>query len=356
MAFESRRAVELERLIRRNGGVPLVVPSTREVPLEDNRVALELLRGLEAGEVDMVVMMTEVGVRTLADTLAERCSSERLAASLRRATLVAPGPKPVAELRKLGLTPQIRVPEPNTWREILSSLDANGSVRDRRVAVLEYGVTNEQLIAELEARGAHVFRVPLYRWALPADMRPLRDAVSRLAIDGVDFVLFTSRRQVEHVMRTARELGLADAVLARAQRVVVVASIGRCAAARCAGTAFRSTSSPSIRRWDTSRCHRARRTRAARSQARRLVTAADSNREGRRVQPRPGACATREGWPTPGHGASTSTSRASLSARTVQRSLGSKCERKPLPPVTLLPSWKISISPSATSRHVRSWT
>ena len=72
MAFESRRAVELERLIRRNGGVPLVVPSTREVPLEDNRVALELLRGLEAGEVDMVVMMTEVGVRTLADTLAER--------------------------------------------------------------------------------------------------------------------------------------------------------------------------------------------------------------------------------------------------------------------------------------------
>ena len=230
----------------------------------------------------MVVMMTEVGVRTLADTLAERCSSERLAASLRRATLVAPGPKPVAELRKLGLTPQIRVPEPNTWREILSSLDANGSVRDRRVAVLEYGVTNEQLIAELEARGAHVFRVPLYRWALPADMRPLRDAVSRLAIDGVDFVLFTSRRQVEHVMRTARELGLADAVLARAQRVVVVASIGRCAAARCAGTAFRSTSSPSIRRWDTSRCHRARRTRAARSQARRLVTAADSNREGRR--------------------------------------------------------------------------
>ena len=174
----------------------------------------------------MVVMMTEVGVRTLADTLAERCSSERLAASLRRATLVAPGPKPVAELRKLGLTPQIRVPEPNTWREILSSLDANGSVRDRRVAVLEYGVTNEQLIAELEARGAHVFRVPLYRWALPADMRPLRDAVSRLAIDGVDFVLFTSRRQVEHVMRTARELGLADAVLARAQRVVVVASIG----------------------------------------------------------------------------------------------------------------------------------
>jgi hypothetical protein len=42
----------------------------------------------------------------------------------------------------------------------------------------------------------------------------------------VDFVLFTSRRQVEQMMRTARELGLADAVLDRARRLVVVASIG----------------------------------------------------------------------------------------------------------------------------------
>jgi uroporphyrinogen-III synthase len=225
MAFESRRADELESLIRRHGGVPLVVPSMREVPLEDSRGALELQRRLEAGEVDVLVMMTGVGVRTLAQALAGLSSPERLARSLARATLVARGPKPIAELRKLGLAPQIRVPEPNTWREILASLDAHAPVRDRRVAVLEYGVTNEQLIAELQARGAEVFAIPLYSWGLPEDMRSLRDAVSRLASGDVDFVLFTSRRQVEHVMKTARELGLVDAVLDRARRLVV-ASIG----------------------------------------------------------------------------------------------------------------------------------
>src|SRR5262245_26538393 len=97
MAFESRRSVELENLIRRHGGVPSVVPSMREVPLEDNREAFELLRRLEAGEIDVLVATTGVGVRTLADTLAERFSPERLAGALARTTLLARGPKPIAE-------------------------------------------------------------------------------------------------------------------------------------------------------------------------------------------------------------------------------------------------------------------
>src|SRR2546430_160175 len=94
MAFESRRAGELESLIRRHGGVPLLVPSMREVPLQDG-AALDLLHKLEAGGIDMVVVLTGVGLQTLA----ERCSPERLAASLARTTVVARGPKPIAELR-----------------------------------------------------------------------------------------------------------------------------------------------------------------------------------------------------------------------------------------------------------------
>jgi uroporphyrinogen-III synthase len=220
MAFESRRANELESLIRRHGGVPLVVPSMREVPLEDD-AALDLLRELEDGTIKMVIVLTGVGLRTLA----ERCQPERLAASLTHTTLVARGPKPIAELRKLGLKPDVVVPEPNTWREILSTLDAETSLAGVRLAVLEYGVTNEELITGLEHLGAEVLRVALYRWALPEDPRPLQSAVSRLATTDVDFVLFTSRRQVEHVMITAGELGLADAVLDRT-RLMIVASIG----------------------------------------------------------------------------------------------------------------------------------
>src|SRR5262245_47750100 len=38
-SFESRRAGEMEQLLRRNGASPTVVPSMREVPLEHNETA-----------------------------------------------------------------------------------------------------------------------------------------------------------------------------------------------------------------------------------------------------------------------------------------------------------------------------
>lgn len=225
MAFESRRAQELENLIDRHGGLPIVVPAMREVPLETNTAALELQHRLEAGQIDIVILLTGVGLRTLVETLSEACPPERLATLLASATLVARGPKPVAELRRIGLTPHVRVPEPNTWHELLSALDTDAPVAGQRVAVLEYGIANNELIASLASRGAKVLRVPLYSWALPDDTRPLRAAVSLLAGGSVDFLLFTSGRQVDHVMQIAGELGLAHAIHERAMRLIV-ASIG----------------------------------------------------------------------------------------------------------------------------------
>jgi uroporphyrinogen-III synthase len=226
LAFESRRAAELEGLIRRQGGLPVVVPSMREVPLEEQAAAFDFLHRLESGAVDVVIMLTGVGVRTLVGALTESCPPERLAELLGRTMLVARGPKPVAALRELGLKPQLVVPEPNTWREILAALDANRSLQGLRVVVQEYGKPNPDLIAGLEARGASVLRVPVYLWALPEDTQPLKDAVRRLtSAADVDFALFLSATQVAHAMQTADELGLRDAVLDAARRVVV-ASIG----------------------------------------------------------------------------------------------------------------------------------
>ncbi len=170
VSFESRRAKEMAELIRRYGGEPLVAPSMREVALSENRAALEFLPEIEAGKFAIVIFMTGVGTRTLNQALLTRYSQERIVAALGKAQLVARGPKPVAALKELGLTPSVTVPEPNTWREVLSALDAATTMRGKQIAVQEYGIPNPELVSGLEQRGASVKTIAVYRsmyFALP---------------------------------------------------------------------------------------------------------------------------------------------------------------------------------------------
>jgi len=207
VSFESRRSVEMAELIRRHGGLAVEAPSMREVPLEDNRDILGYLDRLEAGGIDIVILMTGVGLRTLVKAAGPARSPDQVGAALRRAKLVARGPKPVAALREIGLTPDITVPEPNTWKEILTTLDATLPVGGKTVAVQEYGIENPELIAGLETRGARVRRVAIYRWALPDDLAPLRRAIQAIIQRQVDVALFTSATQVYHLLRVAAEDG-----------------------------------------------------------------------------------------------------------------------------------------------------
>jgi uroporphyrinogen-III synthase len=225
IAFESRRATEMAALVRKQGGVPFVAPSMREVPLADQPEALAFAIALEAGAIDVLICLTGVGTRALVEAVAPRLSRERVAALLAKVAVVARGPKPVAALREIGLVPVLTVPEPNTWRELLAALDAGLPVAGKRVAVQEYGVANPELLAGLADRGATVMRVPVYRWALPEDLAPLREAARRVANADLDVALFTSATQVTHLVQVAAELGV-RAALAGGLAAAVVASIG----------------------------------------------------------------------------------------------------------------------------------
>jgi uroporphyrinogen decarboxylase len=211
-AFESRHAAEMAGLISRFGGRPIVAPSVRELPLGENGPALEFGEALMAGGVDIVVFMTGVGTRYLAQILATRWAADDVAAALSRTTVVARGPKPVKALRELGVPVSLSVPEPNTWREVVEALESEPRGLDlagARVAVQEYGVANPMFLQALEARGAVVRRIPVYRWALPEDTAPLRDAIERIAAGEIRIVLFTNATQVEHLLQVAEEMGAA---------------------------------------------------------------------------------------------------------------------------------------------------
>lgn len=227
LSFESRRAAEIAQLVTGYGGETISAPSMREIPLAENDAVRDLLDRLDAGTIDILVLLTGVGTTALVEVLAPRCSAERLRELLQRPRIVARGPKPRAALRAaLGMEPDLNVPEPNTWRELVTTVEkACGPLSHRAIAVQEYGRTNEELLAALRALGAEVLSVPVYRWGLPEDLEPLRRGVRTLATGAADVALFTSAQQCAHVLQVATELGLESALRAAAARVAF-ASVG----------------------------------------------------------------------------------------------------------------------------------
>lgn len=225
VCFESRRAKEMAELIRRYEGEPIVAPSMREVALSENHAALDLLPQIEAGGLDMVVLMTGVGTRTLNEILLTQFTQERILAALNKVQMVARGPKPVGALKELGLQAAVTVPEPNTWREIVSTLDAAVDLRSKQVAIQEYGIANPEFVAALEQRGATVSAIPIYRWALPEDLAPLRGALDKILTGAVDVALFTNGAQIDHLLQVAAFDKTANG-LRQAFKKIVVGSVG----------------------------------------------------------------------------------------------------------------------------------
>jgi uroporphyrinogen-III synthase len=222
LSLESRRAKEMESLIVREGGSAFVAPSVKERSLNDDETAVRFVEQLEADEFDMVICMTAVGLNLLRDTVVTRMPVERLSSALRRVTIVSRGPKPVGVLKLLGVPIHLIIPEPNTWTEIV---DAVAQRPERRIALQEYGRPNPQLNQALEDLGAAITPVALYRWELPDDLEPLRQAARRLADREFDVVLFTSSIQLDHLLEVAAGMGLEPAVQA-ALADVAIASIG----------------------------------------------------------------------------------------------------------------------------------
>ncbi len=228
LSLESRRGPEMAKLIANQGGEAVVAPSMREIPLESNTEAVAFGRKLFAGGFDMVIFLTGVGTRALAKVVETVQPLEKYLAELRKITVVARGPKPVAVLKEWNVPVALTAPEPNTWRELLRALDENAAafpLKGRRVAVQEYGVTNTELSAGLVERGAQVTSVPVYEWALPADTAPLRSAIGAIARTEIDAILFTTGTQADHLLQIAAEMN-EEAALRRALARMLVASIG----------------------------------------------------------------------------------------------------------------------------------
>lgn len=229
--FESRMATEIAGLIERYGGRSLVAPALREIPLENNPAAQEFGTRLMAGRIDLLILLTGVGTTTLFDFLKKYYPWTAISEALTRTILIARGPKPVAALKALGLKATATVPEPNTWVDLISTLDQSYPVKGLRVAVQEYGVSNPALLKALEEREAEVFPVPIYKWALPEDLAPIRHAIDEIIAGRANVMLITNAAQVDHLIHVLAQDGKLQP-FREALGKIVVASIGPTASER----------------------------------------------------------------------------------------------------------------------------
>ncbi len=185
LAFESRRGAEMATLLRNLGWIPTIVPAFTETPQDDPREAIQFAADLKQGKFEQVIFLTGVAVRQLAKTplpLPE----------LQKAVTIARGPKPAAALREIGITPTIIIREPATWREILVAL---ADQPKRSTAVIEYGRSDDRLLAGLSDLNIPHQSVAVYHYDFPADRAPVQDVLARLARNEFDIVIFTASVQ-----------------------------------------------------------------------------------------------------------------------------------------------------------------
>ncbi|QNI32068.1 uroporphyrinogen-III synthase [Alloacidobacterium dinghuense] len=227
LSLESRRAIEVAKLIRTYDGEPLIVSAMREVPASSHKQVFEFANGLMHSDFDLVVFLTGVGVRTLLNVVETKYDREAFLTALRSVKVACRGPKPSSVLRELNVPIVVSAPEPCTWREMLSCLDTEfgDSLGQFRVAVQEYGASNPELLSALTERSKEVIKVPVYQWALPDDLQPLRECVLGIANGSVDVVLFMTAVQVIHLFQVAEQMNYVNE-LRQGLEAVAVLSIG----------------------------------------------------------------------------------------------------------------------------------
>ena len=135
-----------------------------------------------AGDSDVVIFMTGVGAKALFEVLARPIRPQAPGAGAATGDDRSARTEAGARAARVGVEPTLEIPEPNTWREVLSELARH--TEPRRQARRGAGIRSLQSRSDCRAwrRAAPtVMLVPVYRWALPEDREPLHRALAAIA-------------------------------------------------------------------------------------------------------------------------------------------------------------------------------
>ena len=222
-----RRRDELAGLLESRGARVVLAPALRIVPIADDAELKAATRTCLDTPPDIVLVNTGIGMRGWLEAAEGWGLAEPLRSVLARAYLIARGPKAKAAIRSAGLHDQWS-PEGESYEEVVDHLTARG-IAGLTVAIQLHGESQPEYTEALQAAGARVIEVPVYRWAAPTDPAPLHRLVDLIAGRLVDAVTFTAAPAVTALLRAAGPAS--DALLDALRTHVLVACVGPVTAA-----------------------------------------------------------------------------------------------------------------------------
>jgi uroporphyrinogen-III synthase len=217
-----RRRDELAGLLQSRGARVVLAPALRIVPIADDAELKAATRTCLDTPPDIVLVNTGIGMRGWLEAAEGWGLADPLRAVLARAYLIARGPKAKAAIRSAGLRDQWS-PEGESYEEVVDHLTARG-IAGLTVAVQLHGESQPEYTKALQAAGARVIEVPVYRWAAPTDPAPLHRLVDLITGRLVDAVTFTAAPAVNALLRAAGPNN--DALLDALRTYVLVACVG----------------------------------------------------------------------------------------------------------------------------------
>lgn len=224
-----RRWDEQAELLSRRGISVLHGPTIRTLPLISDPELLAATEQLIADPPDIVVANTAIGMRAWLSEAESHGLGDHLVDALRRATVVARGPKAAGAVHAAGLDISWRAGS-ETLDELRDRLLTDG-VAGARIAYQRDGGESHAAADELRTAGAQVIEVPVYRWQLPEEVRPAERLVEATIEGRVHAVTFTSGPAVRNLLAIAREKALDGDLLAALAGPVTAVTVGPVSAA-----------------------------------------------------------------------------------------------------------------------------
>ncbi|MFE8978260.1 uroporphyrinogen-III synthase [Streptomyces cyaneofuscatus] len=220
----ARRAEELATLLKRRGAAVQHAPALRIVPVADDSELLDATKELIDHAPDVVVATTAIGFRGWVEAADGWGIGDALLERLRGVELLARGPKVKGAVRAAGLT-EAWSPGSESMAEVLDRLLGEG-VEGRRIALQLHGEPLPGFIESLQAAGAEVVGVPVYRWMPPQDIAPLDRMLDATAARALDAVTFTSAPAAASFLGRAEVRGLLPEILGALRDDVLAACVG----------------------------------------------------------------------------------------------------------------------------------